>query len=71
MFVPVVSTPVGGIDELISVGDNGYVAGWDSKSFSSAIENILSSKFNPDTIKASVSHLTKESWANNVIELLT
>lgn len=63
--VPVVASRVGGIPELISEGENGFlVPQEDSVALARALDTALGMKWDGDKIAASVAHLTWRSIAD-------
>lgn len=68
--VPVVTTLVGGVDELITPGINGFISEFDPIEYSKCIEDMLRIQPDKTAIKESVIHLTKEIWAQNVSNML-
>jgi glycosyltransferase involved in cell wall biosynthesis len=67
---PVVSTRVGGVNELIKDDINGYKVDRTALSIANGIEKVLQKKWEATTIKESVKQYTKECWSNNVTQLL-
>jgi glycosyltransferase involved in cell wall biosynthesis len=68
--IPVVSTHVGGVDELIKDGINGYKVDMTAKAMADCTEKVLQKNWESEAIKESVKQYTKECWVNNVIQLL-
>ncbi|OJV38891.1 MAG: hypothetical protein BGO29_10785 [Bacteroidales bacterium 36-12] len=69
--IPVVSTQVGGVKEVIVDGLNGcIVSSYDENEYTEAIEKVINFSTDKKTIEQSVAHLTKENWTRNVIQLI-
>jgi len=66
--VPVVTTPVGGAEELIKTGINGIISGFSAESFCESIIKIISSKLDKVGIQKTISNLAIENWIKNIEE---
>lgn len=64
--VPVITTPVGGTEELIKEGKNGYISDYNPEEYAEKIEYLLSSSLNKKSIQDSIIHLTVEQWIKNI-----
>lgn len=68
--VPVVATYVGGIEELIKPGVNGFISDWNPVSYSMSIEKAIFLDVSKSSIIRTVEHLALENWTDNVIKVL-
>lgn len=66
---PVISTPVGGTEELIDE-NTGVIVGWDAGSVADGIVRLMNTDYSPEKIREKVLPYTKKRWAQNVKELL-
>jgi len=68
--VPVVTTPIGGSEELILEGENGYITDYNPEIYAQDVEKLLLLSPNRQKIQNSVKHLTAQQWVNSIEELL-
>jgi glycosyltransferase involved in cell wall biosynthesis len=68
--IPVITTKVGGSDELIKNGVNGFTVEMDKNTIVSAILNLQAMQLSTETIQDTVKVYTKEKWQENIIKLL-
>lgn len=68
--VPVITTPVGGTEELIKEGENGYISDYDPEVYAKQIECLLLSPINKQDIHESIKHLTVEQWTKTIKTIL-
>ena len=64
--IPVVTTPVGGTDELIQEGKNGYITTYNPDFFAERVEHLLSFPVPPKSIHDSIMHLTVDHWIDKI-----
>ena len=62
--VPVITTPVGGTEELIQEGGNGYITNYNPETYAQYIEKLLLLPQHKQDIQNSVKHLTAQQWVN-------
>lgn len=69
--IPVITTRVGGVDEIIQDGVNGLITGYDIDDISDKI-SYMANHYDQFTchIEETVSQFTAENWGNNVKQLL-
>lgn len=68
---PVVSTLVGGIDEIIQPGINGLLADWTSESFEEQLLYMANNYNQFKDVVGTVEKYTSEVWCNNTKNLIT
>ncbi|AZS29468.1 glycosyltransferase [Butyricimonas faecalis] len=64
--IPVVTTPVGGTEELIQEGGNGYISDYSPKIYAKRINDILSNPIKKSTIHKGIADLTVEEWTKKI-----
>ena len=64
--IPIVTTPVGGTEELIQEGKNGYISDYSPEIYAKRINDILSNPIKKSTIHKGIADLTVEEWTKKI-----